>query len=542
MTPFKQDRSLFLLPLGWTFLAVAALYLRPLWPVDETRYVAVAWEMWLRGDFLVPHLNGEAYSQKPPLLFWLMQAGWAVFGVNEWWPRLIAPLLALGGAGLMLRLARRLSPENSDFGSNAVWIYSGALLFGALFTLVGFDGLLVCSTLIGMLGIVRAARGELLRGMLWLGVGIGLGVLSKGPVILLHVLPAAVFAPWWSQDVRSNKGRWYWALLGAIIFGAVLALAWAIPAAYVGGAAYRNAIFWGQTAGRMTSSFAHRAPIWWYLPLLPLLLFPWLLWPSMWRGLNALRRERDDNVRFLLAWIVPVFIGFSLISGKQERYLLPLLPGAALFMAYALQQVQDVREKVRRLDLFLPALGFALLAGAWIYALMHPQRLGTALSDTHLPLWPGFVFASLSLLLIFSSAAHLKVRLRLLSGAMLLLILVAYFSAIPLIVPFSDPRPVAQQLANLQTRGLALAHWGKYHGQFNFSGRLLRVIEIDSLERLGAWLQQNPEGRIMVYVEETSAGKHQPEFERRFRGGYIQVWRASAFYALQVAPTVPLAP
>jgi hypothetical protein len=56
--------------------AIACIWLRPLWPVDETRYASVAWEMWLRGDFLVPYINGEPYSHKPPLLFWLIHAGW----------------------------------------------------------------------------------------------------------------------------------------------------------------------------------------------------------------------------------------------------------------------------------------------------------------------------------------------------------------------------------------------------------------------------------------------------------------------------------
>jgi len=59
-----------------------ALSTRTYFPIDETRYVGVAWEMWLRGDFLVPHLNGEPYSHKPPLLFWLFQAGWWLFGVT----------------------------------------------------------------------------------------------------------------------------------------------------------------------------------------------------------------------------------------------------------------------------------------------------------------------------------------------------------------------------------------------------------------------------------------------------------------------------
>lgn len=39
-------------------LTLLSLALRPLFPVDETRYIAVAWEMWEQREFLVPHLNG----------------------------------------------------------------------------------------------------------------------------------------------------------------------------------------------------------------------------------------------------------------------------------------------------------------------------------------------------------------------------------------------------------------------------------------------------------------------------------------------------
>src|ERR1041384_413331 len=59
---------------AWALVVGAALAFRPLLPVDETRYAAVGWEMWLRRDLLVPHLNGVPYSDKPPLLFWLFQA------------------------------------------------------------------------------------------------------------------------------------------------------------------------------------------------------------------------------------------------------------------------------------------------------------------------------------------------------------------------------------------------------------------------------------------------------------------------------------
>jgi 4-amino-4-deoxy-L-arabinose transferase-like glycosyltransferase len=74
----------------WAAVVLGGLLTRPAWPIDETRYLAVAWEMWNHGEFLVPHLNGAPYSDKPPLLFWLIEAGWRVFGVHEWWGR-VAP-------------------------------------------------------------------------------------------------------------------------------------------------------------------------------------------------------------------------------------------------------------------------------------------------------------------------------------------------------------------------------------------------------------------------------------------------------------------
>ena len=70
------------------YLALAAFFtvsiaVRPLLPVDETRYLSVSWEMFLRQNFLVPTLNFEPYFQKPPLLFWLIDLAWSVFGVSR---------------------------------------------------------------------------------------------------------------------------------------------------------------------------------------------------------------------------------------------------------------------------------------------------------------------------------------------------------------------------------------------------------------------------------------------------------------------------
>ena len=42
-------------------LTAVVVISRPILPVDETRYLSVAWEAHQRGDYLVSHLNGEPY-------------------------------------------------------------------------------------------------------------------------------------------------------------------------------------------------------------------------------------------------------------------------------------------------------------------------------------------------------------------------------------------------------------------------------------------------------------------------------------------------
>ena len=80
--PLSRRAALALPVALFALSALTLILLRPATPVDETRYLAVAWEMVTRGEHLVPHLNGAVYGHKPPLLFWLMDAVWAVTGVS----------------------------------------------------------------------------------------------------------------------------------------------------------------------------------------------------------------------------------------------------------------------------------------------------------------------------------------------------------------------------------------------------------------------------------------------------------------------------
>jgi 4-amino-4-deoxy-L-arabinose transferase-like glycosyltransferase len=535
-----------ILPIAALSLAITllALWLRPLWPVDETRYMTVAWEMWARGDFLVPHLNGAPYSHKPPLLFWLMQLGWAAFGVNDWWPRLVAPLFAAANLFLLARLAHLLWPARQAAAETAAWIAFGSALWVGFATLTMFDMMMVTWTLLGMIGITHAARGALRHGFTLLGIAIGLGVLTKGPVILLHVLPAAVLAPWWLTEPKPSYKSWYLGILGAIGLGAAIALAWAIPAAIHGGAEYRNAIFWGQTAGRVGASFAHRLPWWWYLPVLPLMLFPWLLWAASWRAWWRTRTAPfDSGVRFLLAWMVPVFIAFSFISGKQAQYLLPLFPAFALLTAYTLHTTHD---EPRWFDALLPVLAILAVAGAWGYVTLGAGQAKLPLWAKSVGAWPVLIFLAATVLVVLWRRADLVRRVRALALLSVAVIVAAYVGVLPRVAPAFDPKPAALHLAELERTNHPIAHFGKYHGQFHFAGRLKQPFElVDSRVTTRNWILLNPEGRLITY-ERTSTRSGDaddespsspanwdnlglsPDFSAPYRGGRMQVWSREA--------------
>ena len=477
-------------------LTLVALYARPLTPIDETRYVSVAWEMWLKDEYLVPFKNGEPYSHKPPLMFWLYDLGWAVFGVNEWWPRLVSPLFSLGGLLLTLSIARRLWPDEGETQRNALWVLSASLLWLVFSTSAMFDVMLAFFVLLGMRGLLIAADESMKRGFVWLGIAIGFGVLAKGPVILLHLLPAAALAPWWRPGL--NWRRWYGAILLAVLGGAGIALAWAIPAVIRGGEEYRNAIFWGQTANRMVDSFAHKRPLWWYLPLLPVLLFPWLLWPGLWGRFIALGREGlDAGLRFCLAWMAPVFIAFSLITGKQIHYLVPLFPAFALFSGHLL-------SRGGKRGTWLPVLLTALAGAAMIYFAVAglPDKLGI---PEGLPWWPGVLLFVVVLITAWMARTP-AVRLPALAilGASLFALVQLYISAGAW--RSYDMHPMARAIGQLQDRGVAVANLGNYHAQFQFAGRLEQPLAQVNTKELSAWLEKHPGGAVVVYV----SGKREP--------------------------------
>jgi len=505
---------------GALMLAALQLWLRPLLPVDETRYLSVAWEMWSRGSFLVPYLNDEPYSHKPPLLFWLVHGIWALTGVSELAARLLPVLLSLLVLWLSAVLARRLWPGQGACVAPLVpWLLLGAFFWNNFFTLFQFDLLLTAAALLAWLGVLDALRSPP-RGWTITGVAIGCGVLAKGPVILVPVLPAMLLAPWWVR--RGRRGgwpAWYAGGLCALLLGAAIALSWAIPAGLAGGEAYRQAIFWGQSAGRMVSSFAHPAPWWSYLLWLPLMWLPWVLWPQLWR--TALRcRPLDEGTAFCVAVIIPALLIFSLISGKQGKYLLPLLPLLASLCAYGLTAADATarRYRLHHVGILLVLTALVLLVAPWLSG--GPDWLPRVE-------WLWGVPLLLSGVLFFALRLRLTAAVRATAVAALVCTATLYLALVPPLAPRYDIAATGRMLSELQDSGRNLAWLGKYHGQFHFLGRLQERIEpIHDSGQLRRWLGENADGYLLVNYKSLQPDVPRDMLLQLYRGGSLVLWPA----------------
>jgi 4-amino-4-deoxy-L-arabinose transferase-like glycosyltransferase len=365
-------------------LLLAGLDAVDLWAPDEPRYAQVAEEL-RSGEhgpagLVLLHLNGEPYTQKPPLWFWLAAGFGAPFGrVTELAARLPSALAGVALVALTAVLGARL------LGAGAGLLGAALLLttfeFAHLARRAQLDPLLALLETAALAAYVRLDRGLGRRtaNLAALHAALGLAVLTKGPVgLLVPVLVMALHLAWERRLREIVRVLPPWALvlsLGPGLAWLAAALALAPPGTF--GEAVGANVF-----GRFFAGTSHERPFYYYLYQFPVDALPWTaLWPAV--ALAARRRvfvadparrdpERARAWRFLLAWLGASLLFFSLSAGKRGLYLLPAFPAAALLCADACRSLLEGRTRPPRAFAVAAALGGALLAALGAACLTSP--------------------------------------------------------------------------------------------------------------------------------------------------------------------------
>lgn len=356
-------RTLWLVLIAILALRLASLGLYPLMDTSEARYAEMARKMLVLGNWVTPLFELDVpFWGKPPLSFWTQALGMKLLGINEFAIRFPAWLLHVASCLIIIRFAREQADEKTAvlaaiiFSSSTLGLLSAgvvltdpALSFSVLLASYGF-----------WCGMTRGDRRWALAGF----AGLGLGLLAKGPLVLVLVgAPAVIWTLYYRQWRAFLHLPW---LLGLALM-LVIAVPWYVIAEqrtpgfldyFLIGEHWKRYVV-SKWAGDLYGS-AHARPtgaIWMDLMLA---LFPWtLLLPAVY---FALRRSALSGryYGFIALWALatPVFFTFS--GNILWTYLLPSLPAWSLLLAGALKAVPWQTGKT------IIGLILALLLPVWL--------------------------------------------------------------------------------------------------------------------------------------------------------------------------------
>jgi len=314
----------------------------PLLDPDEGLYATIAQEILNRRDWLIPHINGLPYLEKPPLYFWLTALTFWVFGPSEWAVRLWSALATLGSVLLTWGIGRRLYDDRA-----------GVLAGLALATVVGnalyvrkasTDQLFVFCLALAMYGFLRdVERPDLkLTRFLLFYVGAALGVLAKG--FLGLIFPLLIFGVGLAV-ARGLTWRELNFAPGAALF-LLIAAPWHVLAAWRSPTLFEfyvldNHLLRFLNARRFVEDDVPISTLG-FLVVSFLWAFPW--------GVFVLARPAPDpspvaRWRPVIAVWALVIVGlFALSRFKHEYYALPAFPAIAVLVGAAWASGRDIRR------------------------------------------------------------------------------------------------------------------------------------------------------------------------------------------------------
>ncbi len=359
------------------FTFVLGLGRQAITDADEAFYAEASREMVESGDWLTPRFNYQNRWEKPVLYYWLTSATYLITGPTEFAARLWAALSGVGLALLAWGIGRQTTGRDDIAWLTGAVVATSFGYFSMARSALPDLPLTFCITL-GIWATMRAVDAADQRranpsgpasAIKWwalAGFGAGAGFLMKGPVAL--VVPAVVLLPLAWRERRRLQLDVRGIVLGAVI-AAAIGLPWYVAMWREHGYAYFQSFFVGDNLERFTSErFNDARPFWFYLPVLLGGLMPWSVYLVAFCG-DGLARLRRRTLRLsdidwrLLIWAAMPVLFFTVSIGKQPRYILPVLPPLAVFVARGIiERLGHQRDRLLAAATWITVIVYAVLA------------------------------------------------------------------------------------------------------------------------------------------------------------------------------------
>lgn len=346
--------------ISWSiFLLLSALILYliglgdlPLRDWDEGYYGTVAKDIYKSGNWLYMTYHDEPFLLKPPLIIWLINISYLIFGISEFTTRLPCAFLTACGVPLLYLIGKNI------FSSRLPAIL-GTLVYLTLLPMVRhgrlamLDGPINTFFLFSIFCLFQSFYQHL-----WIiGVGIGLGLIAFTKGILVIALGGilAIFCIF-NKSLIFFKDPVFWV---GFILGFFPVILWYPLQIIEYGEKFIKVHFLQQNFDRLSQAVeGNQGSVWYYIIELIKYSFPWLLFlPG---GLIlAIKKYQQSWAKLVLIGFI-LFIGIiSLMRTKLPWYVLPVYPFFSLAVGAYLAEI------IRNNYQFYPKiLGSLLIVGS----------------------------------------------------------------------------------------------------------------------------------------------------------------------------------
>jgi 4-amino-4-deoxy-L-arabinose transferase-like glycosyltransferase len=512
--------QIFILLIFCSLLFILGVGRWDLWNPDEPRYAQVAKEMVEGGDWILMHVNGNTYVDKPPLFFWLIALSSFLWqGFTSFSARFPSAFLSTFTVLLTFFLGKKLYGSRTGFLS--ALILATSFEFAYLSNRANIDATLTFITTASILlflhwyqqNKVEGSENKDKRSLSIYGfyIGMALATLAKGPVgFILPLLISLVYLLIQKDWKTMRRMR----LLTGMVLFMVIVLSWYLPAVLKGGQNFIDETLLHHTIDRFAKGSSHIRPIYYYFTNFPVDFLPWFLFlpGAIAYGLAKRKEGVSKNFLFLLVWFVVIFLFFSVSKGKREVYLLPLYPGASLMVGKFWDDYLSgpgrfsVREIWITLPIYLLILLFFLM-GMFLYLAPSIANFSGGTSTTNIlkvivkgvesgsnylsyvPRWSviPFIFLLVGSSILLSLAHGLRYKSLVFVLFVATMGIVFFYTTrviFPLVNPYKSARFISQEIVQTMKPGEKLVKYGDIGSavtaQFNFYTGIVPILEIEN--------------------------------------------------------------